>query len=340
MESLRNRDTRVVQGLQKAVTPISSTRSFLSIVVPAYNEQAGITQFHAEVLSPELQRLEHEFEIIYVNDGSKDGTLALLHEIATRDSRVRIVSLSRNFGKEIATTAGIDAAKGDAIIIMDADGQHPPAMLPKFIDKWQSGAQVVVGVRTQNDQEGFVKHWGSKAFYRLFNTLSGTELVPGSTDYRLIDAEVREAFLRFPERQRITRALIDWLGFERSYVEFESPARLAGTANYSIRGLTKLAVNSFISLSLKPLYFFGWVGVVITFLSLLIGLFLFIEQFLLGDPMGLDFTGAALLSIFVAFLIGIVLMSQAMLAAYIAHVHEQTQGRPLFVINRKQSRIS
>lgn len=311
----------------------------ISVVVPAFNEQEGILKFHSEILLPELEVLGYLFEIVYIDDGSLDGTLALLLSIAERDGRVRVVSLSRNFGKEIATTAGIETARGDAIIIMDADGQHPPSMIHQFIDQWEQGSQVVVGVRTQNTNEGVVKRWGSKLFYRLFNTLSDTELIPGSTDFRLIDAEVRNAFLRFPERQRITRALIDWLGFQRSYVEFQAPARLAGTANYSVRGLIKLAVNSFISLSLKPLYFFGWVGVVITLLALLIGLFLFVEQFLLGDPLGLNFTGSALLSIFVAFLIGIVLMSQAMLAAYIAHVHEQTQGRPLFVVNRKQSRF-
>lgn len=311
----------------------------ISVVVPAFNEQEGILKFHNEILLPELEVLGYLFEIVYIDDGSLDGTLALLLSIAERDGRVRVVSLSRNFGKEIATTAGIETARGDAIIIMDADGQHPPSMIHQFIDQWEQGSQVVVGVRTQNTNEGVVKRWGSKLFYRLFNTLSDTELIPGSTDFRLIDAEVRNAFLRFPERQRITRALIDWLGFQRSYVEFQAPARLAGTANYSVRGLIKLAVNSFISLSLKPLYFFGWVGVVITLLALLIGLFLFVEQFLLGDPLGLNFTGSALLSIFVAFLIGIVLMSQAMLAAYIAHVHEQTQGRPLFVVNRKQSRF-
>lgn len=311
---------------------------FLSVVVPAFNEQDGIMMFHQDILIPELELLGKSFEVVYINDGSTDDTLELLQSITKQDGRARIVSLSRNFGKEIATTAGIESARGDAILIMDADGQHPPSMIGKFIDQWERGSQVVVGVRTQNTDEGVVKRWGSKAFYRLFNSLSGTELIPGSTDFRLIDAEVREAFLRFPERQRITRALIDWLGFERSYVEFQAPARLAGTANYSVRGLIKLAVNSFISLSLKPLYFFGWVGVVITLLALVVGLFLFAEQFLLGDPLGLKFSGAALLGLFVSFLVGIVLMSQAMLAAYIAHVHEQTQGRPLFVLNRRQSR--
>ena len=148
---------------------------------------------------------------------------------------------------------------------------------------------------------------------------------------------MREVFKEFSERQRITRALIDWLGFDRAYVEFEAPARIAGKASYSVRQLMRLAVNSFISLSLKPLYFFGWVGALITIFSFVLGAVVFVEQFLLGDPLSWNFTGAALLGVFIAFLVGIVLIAQAMLAAYVAHVYEQTRGRPLFVVNRSRS---
>ncbi|QIM19310.1 glycosyltransferase family 2 protein [Leucobacter coleopterorum] len=308
-----------------------------SVVVPVFNEEAGVKDFHEKLLLPELERLGLDFEIVYVNDGSRDNTLSIITRIGREDPRVRVVALSRNFGKEIATTAGIHMARGEATVIMDGDGQHPPAMLAEFIEKWRNGAQVVVGIRTKNENEGLVKRWGSKIFYSLFNATSGATLVPRSTDYRLIDREVREAFIEFPERQRITRALIDWLGFDRSYVEFDSPARLAGEASYSVRQLTRLAINSYISLSLKPLYFFGWVGAAITLLSFIVGIFVFVEQFLMGDPLGLKFTGAALLGVFVAFLVGIVLISQAMVAAYMAHIYEQTQGRPLFTVNRPRS---
>lgn len=315
----------------------SGAAPVLSVVVPVFNEEAGIQRFHEQILLPNVEELDIDFEIVYVNDGSKDNTLEIIKHLTKNDPRVRIVALSRNFGKEIATTAGIHVARGEATVIMDGDGQHPPAMLPEFIKRWRDGAQVVVGIRTKNEKEGLIKRWGSKAFYALFNATSGAKLVPRSTDFRLIDREVREAFVEFPERQRITRALIDWLGFDRTYLEFHSPERLAGEASYSVKQLTRLAINSYISLSLKPLYFFGWVGAAITLLSLLLGTFVFIEQFALGDPLGLDFTGAALLGVFVAFMVGIVLISQAMIAAYMAHIHEQTQGRPLFVINQQRS---
>jgi len=310
----------------------------LSIVVPAYNESEGINDFHSKLLLPVLKKsVKNLYEIIYVNDGSKDDTLAKLNAIAITDKHVKVVNLSKNFGKEIALTAGIANATGDAIIILDSDGQHPPAIIPQFIKKWQAGAQVVIGVRISNTKEGVIKRWGSKMFYQIFNSTSGAEIVPRSTDFRLIDRVVANEFLRLTERNRISRGLIDWLGFERDYIEFDSPARLAGEASYNIRQLVKLAMNSFTSLSLKPLFFFGWLGLFITIFSLFVGIAIFIEQFLLGDPLALNFTGAALLGIFISFLVGIVLTSQGVIAIYLSHVHGQTQGRPLYIVNPKGS---
>lgn len=310
----------------------------LSVVVPMYNESEGVDLFHYTTLLPELKKLvKKPYEIIYVNDGSKDNTLELLTAIAKSDKSVKIVNLSRNFGKEIAVTAGISVAAGKATIIMDGDGQHPPSLIGEFLDKWQHGAQVVIGVRGSNQKEGLVKRWGSKVFYKLFNSTSGHEIVPRSTDYRLIDKVVREEFLRFTERQRITRGLIDWLGFKRDYITFDAPARIAGQASYKTSQLIRLAINSFISLSLKPLFLFGWIGVTITVLALVLGVFIVIEQFLMGDPLMLQFTGAAMLGIFITFLVGLVLISQGMMAIYLSHVHGQTQERPLFIIDKRHS---
>jgi len=310
----------------------------LSIVVPLYNEAEGIRTFHKSVLLPELKSpAVDSFEVIYVNDGSSDDTLHILHQLAKSDRSVRIVNLSRNFGKEIAVTAGISVAMGDATIIMDGDGQHPPSKIPEFIAKWQEGAQVVVGIRNSNQKEGFIKKFGSKLFYKIFNATSGSSITPRSTDYRLIDRAVQQEFGRFTERYRITRGLIDWLGFRREFVEFDSPPRLAGQASYKTSQLIRLALNSFISLSLKPLFAFGWVGLFITFWAFVIGIFIIIEQVLLGDPMNLNFTGSAMLGIFIAFMVGLVLTSQGIMAVYLSHVHAQTQDRPLFVIDHRNS---
>lgn len=311
----------------------------LSVVIPAYNEAEGLERFHTQHLLPAIKSSSADtYEILYINDGSTDETLSILNQLAAHSPTVKVINLSRNFGKEIATTAGIHQAKGDAIIILDSDGQHPPEIFPEFLKLWRSGAQVVIGVRNSNTDEGIIKRYGSKLFYRLFNTFSENTIVPRSTDYRLIDKVVQEEFIRFDERQRLTRGLIDWLGFDREYVYFDSPARLAGEASYSTRKLIKLAVNSFISLSLTPLFIFGWIGVVITSLSLIVGTFIVFEQFVFGDPFKLAFTGSALLGIFVSFLVGMVLISQGIIAMYLSHVHHQSQGRPLFVVNKKGSR--
>lgn len=309
----------------------------VSIVVPVYNESAGIDSFHNNLLLPELRKIRMHYEVIYVNDGSTDDTLVKLQRLAKNQPDIKVVSLSRNFGKEIATTAGIEHSTGDATIVMDADGQHPPGLLPKFLEKWHAGAQVVVGIRRTNSKEGFVKRVGSKLFYTLFNS-SGSAMIPGSTDYRLIDEEVRTAFLRMTEGNRITRGLIDWLGYNREYVEFDAPSRMAGKAGYSFRKLAHLALNSFVSLSPKPLFLVGWLGVIITLLAFTVGIVIFVEQFLLGDPMGLKFTGSALLGIFVSFLVGILLSSQGIAALYLSHIHSHTQNRPLFIVNKKESK--
>lgn len=310
----------------------------LSFVIPAYNESAGIETFHKKILLPNIEKLSVDsYEIIYVNDGSKDDTLEKLTGLAKRDSNTKVVNLSRNFGKEIATTAGIFQSTGDATIILDADGQHPPAVFQEFIDKWHNGAQVVVGVRNKEQHEGAIKRVGSHIFYKLFNSTSGTEMVPRSTDFRLIDRNVREEFKKFSERDRITRGLIDWLGFHRDYVYFDSPARLAGEASYKTSQLVKLAVNSFTSLSLKPLFIFGWVGALITLFSFLLGIFILVEMFGMSDPLNLNFSGSFMLGVFMSFMIGILLMSQAVLSIYISHIHAQAQARPLFVVDRSTS---
>lgn len=309
----------------------------VSVVIPAYNEAEGIELFHQDFLITHIANATDNYEIVYVNDGSSDTTLDILLKLAKKNNRIKVVSLSRNFGKEVATSAGIGIATGKAIIIMDSDGQHPPELISEFIKKWKVGAQVVVGVRASNQEEGAIKKWGSKLFYSLFNGVNGVQMQPRSTDYRLIDRAVQQEFIKLSEHNRITRGLIDWLGFKRDYIYFDAPARIAGTASYSPIKLIALALNSFISLSLKPLFMLAWLGFFITVLSLATGIFMFVEQILLGDPLGLHFTGAALLGIFISFLVGLVLTSQGVLAIYLSHIHTHTQGRPLFVIDYSRS---
>lgn len=307
----------------------------ISIVVPVFNESAGVASFHASLVAS-LQSIDNiTYEIIYCDDGSRDNTTEIVRKLHSNDDNIRLITLSRNFGKEYALTAGINQAKGNAIIMIDGDGQHPVELIGKFVSAWRGGAQVVVGVRKDNQHN--VKSWRSKLFYKLFNGITGESLLAGSTDFRLIDAEVQRAFINLPETDRITRGLIDWLGFQRETIEFKANDRQFGAASYTTKQLVKLAVNSFVSLSPVPLYIFGFVGIAITALSSILGISILIEQVLLNDPLGWRFTGTAMLSILVLFLVGIILVSQGILSLYISHIHNQTKNRPLYVIDHQHS---
>ena len=312
------------------------TDGLISVVIPLYNEAAGITQFH-EQLSAVLENTSPGYEIIYVDDGSSDGSATLIRSLAQKDTHVRLVALSRNFGKESALAAGIAQASGKAVIMLDSDGQHPVEIIPDFIKAWHDGAQVVIGLSQNKQGEGVFKRVGSKLFYKIFNKAADQPLIPGSTDYRLIDAEVREAFLRLDENDRITRGLIDWLGFERTYIHFVTKQRAHGTATYNRRKLISLAANSFVSLTSTPMFLFGYLGLIITALSFILGTAILIEQLLLEDPLNWNFTGTAMLGVLIIFLVGIVLLSQGILSLYVAHIHTQSKQRPLYIINHAAS---
>lgn len=309
----------------------------LSVIIPAYNEEESLPNFWPDLIKGVEEAVSSSYEVIFVNDGSTDSTLDIIRKLAAKNDRVCCLSLSRNFGKEIATTAGIFQAKGEASLIIDADGQHPPKLIKEFVKQWQSGYDVVIGVRKSNKREGFVKRYGSKLFYRLFNKTGNVVLLPGATDFRLIDSSVSNEFRGFTERNRITRGIIDWMGFRRTTIAFHANERLGGKATYKFSKLFELALNSFVSLSVAPLYAISYVGLAITAGSFMAGTFVIIEQLILSDPLRLHVTGTAMLVILTLFLVGIILVSQGLLAIYLSHIHSQTQNRPLFIVDRKNS---
>ena len=305
----------------------------LSVVIPAYNEAEAIPKLFAALQPVAEQATKGSYEIIFVDDGSADGTTEAVRQLHAHDRRVILLGLSKNFGKEIALAAGIAHARGQAIMMLAADGQMPAERIPDFIAKWKEGWQVVVGVRTTNRQAGFIKRLGSRCFYALFNRLSGASMVPGASDFRLIDQVVQQEFMKLEEPQSITRGLIDWLGFKRAYINYEERPREHGVAAYKLSKLFRLAAHSFISLSPVPLYMFGYLGMVITAVSFLLGASVFIEQVLLHDPWHWHFTGTAMLSILVLFLVGLILVAQGVLALYISYIYSQSKRRPLFIVN-------
>jgi glycosyltransferase involved in cell wall biosynthesis len=310
--------------------------TLLSVVVPLYNESAGFEVFHASLVAILKKSVEMPYEIIYCNDGSRDDTLAKITEVAKHHTAIRVVSLSRNFGKELATTAGIHEARGDAILTLDADGQHPVELIPEFISRWQAGSKVVIGIRTDNQKEGMIKRYGSKLFYGIFSSLTGMKLVPGLSDFRIIDRSVQQDFVRMTERNRITRGLIEWLGYSREYIEFKANPRLAGDAAYSFRKLFKLAIDSAVSLSISPLYITAYIGAVVLPLSVILGVSMLLNA-LIGDPFQLRVTGSAYVVALLLFLMGILLVSQGIIGLYLSHIHTEAQNRPLYIIDKDRS---
>ena len=309
------------------------SKPLLSVVVPLYNESAGLAQFHKDLSKVLQKHYKNDVEIIYVNDGSQDNTGDILKNIKD----VRAVQLTRNFGKEIATTAGLHAAKGKAILTLDGDGQHPVELIPQFVQQWKKGAKVVVGRRIANQKEGLIKRWGSKAFYAFYGKFGGVRLTPGATDFRLIDQTVQQDFSRLSERNRITRGLIDWLGYPQTFIDFTAKPRQSGSATYSTRKLMKLAIDSAISLSISPLYVTAYIGALVLPLATLLGLGM-LGNWLLHDPLQFHATGTAYLSILILFLLGLVLVSQGIIGLYLSHIHAETQNRPLYIIDPERSK--
>jgi len=304
----------------------------ISIIAPIYNEEKNIVALY-ERLDDVVKNLDYQFEFIFVNDGSVDKSIRELKKLEAVDERVKIIDFSRNFGKEIATTAGINNCQGDACIMIDADLQHPVEVIKEFLEKWENGAEVAIGVRQENKGEGFVKKVGSFFFYKIINCISDTRIVPNATDFRLIDRVVIDEFNKMTERNRMTRALIDWMGFRRVYINFKANERLHGIASYSYLKLFRLAFNSMISLSLFPLKLAGYLGIIITFLSGVLGIFIFITRYITNT---LDYSGSAILAVIILFLIGIVLVCLGLIALYIANIHAEVVNRPLYVIRKKE----
>lgn len=310
----------------------------ISFVIPVYNEEKGFSQFYEKMLLPELKKLNYDYELILVNDGSTDKSLQIIQKISEKDNHVKVLCFSRNFGKEVALTAGIREATGDAILTMDADGQQPPKLIHEFIKKWEEGGEIIIGVRGRYEKHGLIAKIGSKLFYKILGMMGVKDTVPGSTDFRIIDRCVADEYNRLTEHGRITRGLMDWMGFKKVYIDYIYGNRLAGKPSYNFKKLFQLAIDSFVSLSSAPLIIFGWIGAFITVASLILGIFVIIEEFIMGDPMQLKWTGTTCLSIFITFLIGLVLISQSIIALYISHIHAEAQGRPLYIIDHKNSR--
>jgi dolichol-phosphate mannosyltransferase len=305
----------------------------IAIVVPVYREAENLPTLYQRLELVTSQLPEFIWEYIFVNDGSPDNSYQALLNLASMDPKIKVLDLSRNFGKEIALTAGAHEAKGaDAVICIDADLQHPPELIPELLVRWVEGAEVVVTIRKSSEKEPLLRKWGSSIFYWIINRVCNFEMVPKATDFRLYDAKVVEAFRHATERERMFRGIMDWMGFRRVFIEFHASARQNGDVGYSYGKLWKLAVNSITAFSLWPLRLTGYLGIIISVLS---GLLL---TWMLGCYAVTGvwiYTPLAIVVVANTFLIGTVLVSLGLVALYIGTIHTEVINRPLYLIREK-----
>lgn len=307
----------------------------IAIVIPVYREANNLERLHKRLDEVTGELTEYAWEYLFVNDGSPDNSLEILRRLVERDPKVRVLDLSRNFGKEIALTAGVhctDAEAVDAVICMDADLQHPPELIPTLLTEWQKGAEVVATTRVSIERHPLLRRIGSHFYYWLMARISGLDMMSQTTDFRLYDKKVVAAFRQATERERMFRGIMDWLGFRKVYVPFRADARSEGAAGYSYAKLWRLAVNSITSFSLLPLRLTGYLGVLITSLSGFLLIWMLGTYILTDTNM---YTPLAIVVVANTFLIGIVLMAIGLVALYIGTIHTEVVNRPLYVVRER-----
>jgi glycosyltransferase involved in cell wall biosynthesis len=310
-----------------AVTPRHSA-PLLSVVVPAYNEVEGIAEFHAR-LAPVMDPLG-VWEVVYVNDGSRDATLSVLIGMRDADSRIAVVNLSRNFGKEIATTAGLDHARGDAVIVIDADLQDPPEVIPELVAAWRGGFDMVYAQRRQRDGETWVKKTTASMFYRLMQGIGGLQLPRNTGDFRLMSRRVVVALLQLREQHRFMKGLFAWVGFPSQAVLYDRAPRHAGTTKWNYWKLWNLALEGITSFTVMPLKLATYMGVLVAAFAVVFGGQVILRTLLFGNPV----PGYPSLMAVVLFLGGIQLMTLGVIGEYLGRVFNETKRRPLYLIER------
>ncbi|HMF56263.1 MAG TPA: glycosyltransferase family 2 protein [Pyrinomonadaceae bacterium] len=310
----------------------------LSVVVPCYNEEAVILETHrrlAEVLG-EMKNLD--WEILYVDDGSRDRTAQLLAQIRASDARVRFIRLSRNFGHQIAFSAGLDYARGEAVVVIDADLQDPPEIIPEMVERWRDGYQVVYGARTMREGETRFKLWTAKIFYRLLNRLSNLKMPVDVGDFRLMDRKVVDALRAMPERDRFLRGMVSWVGFRQIAVLYRRAPRFAGESKYPLLKMIRFAADAVISFSFVPLRLVIWLGVGAIGLAFLGILYAIVLRFFFDPSHWVR--GWASIFVAVLFMSGAQLISIGIIGEYVGRIYGEVKHRPLYFVEEESDEES
>lgn len=310
------------------VEPAPVRRPLLSYVLPVYNEQDGIAAFHAELTAALDGRPELDFELVYVNDGSADGSLALLKDLAAKDGRVRVVDLARNFGHQIAITAGLDVASGDAVIVMDTDLQDPPRVSLELVDAWREGAEIV-HARRRSRQDTAFKRATAHLYYRVLRASTEVDIPLDTGDFRLLDRRVAAELRRYRERSRFVRGIVASMGYRQTEVAFDRDERFAGETKYPLRKMARLAVDGVTSFSTAPLKMITRLGFTVLALSVAGIVYALAMKFFRPD---ITVSGWTMLMCVVLFLGGVQMLSLGVIGTYVGRIYSEAQGRPLYLV--------
>lgn len=306
----------------------------VDLVIPVFNEEEGIDAFHQQ-LRQAVDGLHYRFTIIYINDGSKDATAAHLEQIAAGDPRVMVLELSRNFGHQAALSAGYDAATGDYVISLDGDGQHPPALIAEMLRLGQSGYDIVLTQRMEQQNLSVFKKRTSALFYSLINRIADTRIVPGSADFRLLSRAAADGLRRMGEYHRFLRGMVNWMGYKTIILPYQQPERLAGTSKYSLKKMVRLAMDAIFSFSLVPLYIGLSAGAVFFILALLEVIYV-LGFWLTGNQAQLA-PGWSSLMFVLLFVGGTIMIALGFIGVYIGYIFQQVKDRPVYLVRRKMS---
>jgi glycosyltransferase involved in cell wall biosynthesis len=304
----------------------------LAVVVPAFNESEGLRQFHAR-LAAVFDTLDLACTVLYVDDGSRDDTWPVMQALQAADPRVATLKLSRNFGKELALTAGLDHADADAVIVIDADLQDPPELIPEFVRVWHEGYDVVYGTRSTRAGESRLKKITAAAFYRVMERLSATPVPRDTGDFRLMSRRAIDALKQLRERQRFMKGLFTWVGYRQTSIVYERDPRFAGSSKFNYWRLWNFALEGITSFSTAPLRIATYVGVFTALLAFVFGLFVFGKALLYGDPV----RGYPTLMVAVLFLGGVQLMALGLIGEYLGRLYMEAKQRPLYLVDEHHS---
>ena len=325
--SIKNKDLELPPPLIPSVGQGKEQMKCVSLIVPVLNEEEAIFYFY-EHIQGILSRSDYEFEVIFIDDGSTDQTLACIRALHERDPRIKAIEFSRNYGKEHALAAGFEAARGDAVIPMDVDLQDPPELVHTFLQKWEEGYDTVIGVRSSRDADSWGKRKSASLFYHFFNVICGSHLVDNAGDFRLLNRKCVDALKSLPERVRFTKGMYAWIGFRQCCVPYVRPARAKGSSKWNGWKLWNFALDGITSFSSLPLRIWSYLGGLVAVIGFVYAIWLVLRTLIFGA----DVPGYASLMVVLLCLGGLILFSLGIIGEYLGRIFEEIKGRPLYVI--------